>query len=81
MASSAAIKEAAWLKSLLEELRCALWTVKIYFDNQGCIATLRNPVYSKHTKHIAVQFHLHVRPLRKATLISSMLSQRKIMLI
>ena len=26
-------------------------------DNQGCIANLRNPLYSKYTKHIAESFH------------------------
>jgi len=57
MASSTAIKEAAWLKSFLEELGCAPWSVKLYCDNQGCIQNLKNPVYSKYTKHIAVQFH------------------------
>jgi hypothetical protein len=29
----------------------------MYCDNQGCIANLRNPLYSKYTKHIAVSFH------------------------
>jgi len=31
--------------------------VKLYCDNQGCIANLKNPLYSKYTKHIAVCFH------------------------
>jgi hypothetical protein len=65
MASSAAIKEAAWLKSFLEEIGCAPWTVKIHCDNQGCIANLKNPVYSKYTKHIAVQFHFAREAIKK----------------
>ena len=44
-------------KSFLEELGCAPWSVKLYCNNQGCIQNLKNPVYSKYTKHIAVQFH------------------------
>jgi hypothetical protein len=33
------------------------WSVKLYCDNQGCIANLKNPLYSKFTKHIALCFH------------------------
>jgi hypothetical protein len=57
MAASLAIKEASWLRSFLEEIGCAPWTVKVLVDNQGCIQNLRNPVNSRFCKHIAVQFH------------------------
>jgi hypothetical protein len=57
MAASATVKEAAWLKSFLEELGVSPWTVKIHCDNQGCIQNLKNVINSKFTKHIAVQFH------------------------
>ena len=29
----------------------------MFCDNQGCVANLKNPLYSKYTKHIAVSFH------------------------
>jgi hypothetical protein len=57
MAASAAVKEANWVKGFLEEIGISPWTVKIHCDNQGCINHLRNPVFSKHTKHIAISFH------------------------
>jgi hypothetical protein len=57
MAASHAVKEANWLRGFLEEVGVAPWNVKLYCDNQGCIANLRNPLYSKYTKHIAVSFH------------------------
>ncbi len=57
MAASTAIKEAAWLKSFLEESGCGPGSVKLYCNDLGCIQNLKNPVYSKYTKHIAVQFH------------------------
>ncbi len=57
MAASLAIKEATWLKGFMEEIGYPPWSLKLYCDNQGCIANLRNPLYSKYTKHIAVSFH------------------------
>ena len=57
MAASHAIKEALWLGSLLGELGVIIKFVKLYCDNQGCIANLKNHLISKHTKHISVSFH------------------------
>jgi hypothetical protein len=57
MAASLAIKEAIWLKGFLEEIGFPPWSIKLFCDNQGCIANLKNPLYSKYTKHIAVSFH------------------------
>jgi hypothetical protein len=57
MAASTAVKEANWLRGFLEEIGVTPWIVKIHCDNQGCINHLRNPVYSKYTKHISVSFH------------------------
>jgi hypothetical protein len=65
MASSQAVKEAAWLRGFLEELDEAPWSVNLYCDNQGCIANLKNPVNSKYTKHIAVQFHYAREEIKK----------------
>jgi hypothetical protein len=57
MAASLAVKEAIWLKGFLSEIGYSPWKVKMFCDNRGCIANLRNPVYSKYTKHIAIAFH------------------------
>ena len=56
-AASQAIKELTWLRGFLEELGVSPWTIKLYCDNQGCIANLKNPLNTKYTKHIAVKFH------------------------
>lgn len=70
MAASAAIKEAAWLQSFLEELGCAPWKVKIHCDNQGCIQNLKNPIYLKYAKHIAMQFHFAREAIKKGQVLS-----------
>jgi hypothetical protein len=57
MAASLAIKEANWFRGFLKEIGVAPWSVTIHCDNQGFIANLKNPLYSKYTKHIAVSFH------------------------
>jgi hypothetical protein len=59
-AASHAVKEAIWLRGLLEELKFDVWKIPLYCDNTGCIQNLKNPVNSKYTKHVAVSFH-HAR--------------------
>jgi len=59
-AASQAVKEAIWLRGLLEELHIPVWRVPLHCDNTGCIQNLKNPVNSKYTKHVAVSFH-HAR--------------------
>jgi hypothetical protein len=59
-AASHAVKEATWLRGLLEELHIDVWRTPLYCDNTGCIQNLKNPVNSKYTKHVAVSFH-HAR--------------------
>jgi hypothetical protein len=59
-AASHAVKEALWLRGLLEELHFDVWKIPLYCDNTGCIQNLKNPVNSKYTKHVAVSFH-HAR--------------------
>lgn len=59
-AASHAVKEALWLRGLLEELQFDIWKIPLYCDNTGCIQNLKNPVNSKYTKHVAVSFH-HAR--------------------
>ncbi|MBX9691948.1 MAG: Ty1/Copia family ribonuclease HI [Cyanobacteria bacterium] len=59
-AASHAVKEAIWLRGLLEELHIPVGKVPLFCDNAGCIQNLKNPVNSKYTKHVAVAFH-HAR--------------------
>ena len=58
MASSNAMKEAIWLRTLLRELNFLQVSVTIiYTDNQGCIALTHNPVNHSHAKHINIKHH------------------------
>ena len=59
-AASHAVKEAIWLRGLLEELHVPVERLPLHCDNTGCIQNLKNPVNSKYTKHVAVSFH-HAR--------------------
>lgn len=59
-ASSHAIKEAVWLRGLLEELDIPVWRVPLYCDSSGCIQNLKNPLNSRHAKHLAICLH-HAR--------------------
>jgi transposase InsO family protein len=57
MAASVAVKEASWLRSLLEEFEIPVSGLPLHCDSTGCIHNLTNPVTSKYTKHISVLFH------------------------
>nr|GFA18608.1 retrovirus-related Pol polyprotein from transposon TNT 1-94 [Tanacetum cinerariifolium] len=57
MALTEAVKEAIWLKGLLEELGVELNRVTINCDNQGTIHLSRNHVFHERTKHINVRYH------------------------
>nr|GEV03766.1 retrovirus-related Pol polyprotein from transposon TNT 1-94 [Tanacetum cinerariifolium] len=52
-----AVKEAIWLRGLLEELGVELNTVAINYDNQDAIHLSRNHVFHEKTKHINVRYH------------------------
>ena len=48
-----ATQEMTWLRYLLGELGCDISAPSLMMeDNQGAIATARNPVLSRRTKHI-----------------------------
>ncbi|GJY94313.1 hypothetical protein Tco_0510674, partial [Tanacetum coccineum] len=51
------VKEAIWLRGLLEELGVELNTVTVNYDNQGAIHLSRNHVFHERTKHINVRYH------------------------
>nr|GEX73138.1 retrovirus-related Pol polyprotein from transposon TNT 1-94 [Tanacetum cinerariifolium] len=57
IALTEAVKEAIWLKGLLEELGVELNRVTVNCDNQGAIHLSRNHVFHERTKHINVQYH------------------------
>ncbi|GJV17432.1 retrotransposon protein, putative, ty1-copia subclass [Tanacetum coccineum] len=52
-----AVKEAIWLRGLLEELGVELNTMAVNCDNQGAIHLSRNHVFHERTKHINVRYH------------------------
>ncbi|GKB40503.1 hypothetical protein Tco_0885445 [Tanacetum coccineum] len=57
MALTEALKEAIWLRGLLEELGVELNTVAVNCDNQGAIHLSRNHVFHERTTHINVRYH------------------------
>lgn len=58
IAMAAAVKEAAYLKSLLEEIGLADGQpVVIYGDNMSAQQLAKNPMYHARTKHIDIRYH------------------------
>ena len=59
MASTHAVKEALWLRSLLRDIECCDvgTTLEIKVDNQSSIALSKNPTQHARTKHIDIQHH------------------------
>nr|GEY60364.1 copia LTR rider [Tanacetum cinerariifolium] len=57
MALTEAVKEAIWLRGLLEELGVELNRVTVNCDNHGAIHLSRNHVFHERTKHINVRYH------------------------
>ncbi|GKB21668.1 retrovirus-related pol polyprotein from transposon TNT 1-94 [Tanacetum coccineum] len=67
MALTEAVKEAIWLRGLLEELGVELNTVAVNCDNQGAIHLSRNHVFHERTKHINVRYHFIIEALEAKT--------------
>ena len=57
MAAAHAVKEALWLRKLLEEFRLDPGTITIKADNQSAIKIIKNPVTSARSKHIDMIYH------------------------
>nr|GEW47319.1 retrovirus-related Pol polyprotein from transposon TNT 1-94 [Tanacetum cinerariifolium] len=57
MTFTEAVKEAIWLKGLLEELGVELNRVTVNYDNQGAIHLSQNHVFHERTKHINARYH------------------------
>jgi ribonuclease HI len=58
IALSEAVREASWLRSMLEELGfSSTRPTTIFEDNQGCISISKNRRTDKRTKHIDIKYH------------------------
>ena len=57
MAFTECIQEASFLKMLLADVIIMREPIKIYGDNQGAIALIKNPIVSNRSKHIDVKHH------------------------
>ncbi|GKD28335.1 hypothetical protein Tco_1239113 [Tanacetum coccineum] len=71
MALTDAVKEAIWLRGLLEELGVELNTVAVNCDNQGTIHLSRNHVFHERTKHINLRYHF-IKEVLKAKMVKVM---------
>ena len=59
VAMSESVKEAIWLRRLLQSLGFPAHTpTSIFSDNQGAIQLVKNPKYHKRTKHIETKYYL-----------------------
>ena len=57
MACFMAVKEAVWLRQLLDEFGVPHKPVPIYSDSQAAMSIAANPVESQRTKHFGVKYH------------------------
>lgn len=59
MAAAAAVKEALWLRQLLQyDFEMDVGALHLRCDNQAALQLLKNPVISQRSKHISVHYHL-----------------------
>jgi hypothetical protein len=66
MAAASAVKEALWLRQLLNDFGYSTGTMRIMADNQSAIKILKNPISSMRSKHIDVVHHFaRERVMRK----------------
>ena len=57
MAAFGAVKEALWLRKLMNDLDVHTKTIKIYGDNQAALKLLKHPIASVRSKHIDIIYH------------------------
>lgn len=66
MALFEGVREALWLKSLINEVKLELkGPIDIFEDNQGCISIANNPTSHKRTKHIDIKYHFSREQVQK----------------
>lgn len=64
-----AVRDSLWLKKLLNDMNLNIQFIKVFEDNQACIALVRNPENNKRVKHIDLRFnfiydHVHKNELK-----------------
>jgi hypothetical protein len=64
IAIGAAVRQAVWIRRLLNEMRATQVPMTLFGDNKGCLKLMRNPEQHDRTKHIDVQHH-YVRQLEE----------------
>jgi len=57
MAAAEAVKEAIWLRSLVDNLGLKQDITIVYCDSQNVIHLSKNQMYYERTKHIDVHYH------------------------
>jgi hypothetical protein len=57
VSGSKAVQEIIWVKKLLHLLKFNLDETNLYLDNQGAIATTKNPTHHATPKHIDLRLH------------------------
>jgi len=76
MALFEGIREALWLKSLINEIKLKLnGPINIFEDNQGCISIANNPTRHKRTKHIDIKYHFTREQIKTNFSVSSIFPQ------
>ena len=66
MALFEGVKEALWLKSLVNSMKInVIDPITIYEDNNGCISIANNPTNHRKTKHIDVKYHFSREQIEK----------------
>lgn len=58
IAATNTVKEAIWLKGLLNEIGFLGYNAIVYPNSQSAIHLSRNPVFYDRIKHVDVKFHL-----------------------
>ncbi|KAH9668944.1 hypothetical protein KPL70_021590 [Citrus sinensis] len=71
IATTEAVKEAMWLRGLLNELWLNQKTVQIFCDNQSAIHLVKNQMYHERTKHIDVKLQFIRDEVGKGTVVVS----------
>ncbi|XP_062103976.1 secreted RxLR effector protein 161-like [Humulus lupulus] len=59
VAVTEAIKEAIWIKGLMEELSLLREKPTVYSDSQSCIHLCKNPVFHDRTKHVEIKISFY----------------------
>jgi len=57
MAVTEAVKEAIWLRGLVEDLGLHQGVTTVFCDSQSTIHLMKHQIYHERTKHIDVRYH------------------------